>query len=198
MSAVANERIPDAGPQHASPARKAPVWLLVFGVAQVIAGLVALSFAVSTTIVSILLLGILLLIAGGAQVAAAVSTRNWSCFFLFLLLGLLYAVIGLLMLRHPVAAAGGLTIMLAAAFLVGGGYRVVYAATERFPGWGWVLANGALTVALGLMIWQNWPWSGLWVLGTFVGIDLIFNGVTWIALAAAVRGAGTTATSQTA
>jgi uncharacterized membrane protein HdeD (DUF308 family) len=50
-----------------------------------------------------------------------------------------------------------------------------------------VLCNGIVTVLLGIAIWQQWPASGLWVLGTFVGIDLIVNGVTWSVLAVGVR-----------
>jgi uncharacterized membrane protein HdeD (DUF308 family) len=66
-------------------------------------------------------------------------------------------------------------------------FRIIVALLERFPSWGWVLANGVITALLGVAIWQQWPASGLWVLGTLVGIDLIVNGVTWSALAAGVR-----------
>jgi uncharacterized membrane protein HdeD (DUF308 family) len=60
---------------------------------------------------------------------------------------------------------------------------------ERFRGWGWVLCNGVVTVLLGALIWQQWPESGLRVLGVFVGIDLIANGLTWTALAVDVHNA---------
>jgi uncharacterized membrane protein HdeD (DUF308 family) len=54
---------------------------------------------------------------------------------------------------------------------------------SRFPQWGWVLAGGVLNLVLGIMIWRQWPVTGLWVIGLFVGIDMIFNGWTWIMLA---------------
>src|SRR5262249_51616896 len=136
---------------------------------------------------SVVTLGVLLLIAAGAQTAAAIWARDWKGFFLFLLLGVLYAVTGFLMLQHPVLAAGGLTLMLAAGFLVGGVFRAVIAGSERFPFWGWVLCNGIVTVRLGIAILQQWPESGLWVIGTFIGIDLIVNGATWSFLAVGVR-----------
>jgi uncharacterized membrane protein HdeD (DUF308 family) len=132
-------------------------------------------------------LGILLLIGAGAQLAAAVWARDWRGFFLFLLIGLLYAVTGFLMFRQPLVAAEGLTLMLAAAFMVGGVFRIVAALIERFPEWGWVLCNGIVTLLLGALIWQQWPESGLWVLGLFVGIDLIANGLTWATAAVGVR-----------
>ena len=77
--------------------------------------------------------------------------------------------------------------MLAAAFMVGGVFRIVAALVDRFLGWQWTLCNGIVTLLLGLLIWQQWPESGLWVLGLFAGIDLVFNGVTWTVLALAAR-----------
>ncbi len=37
------------------------------------------------------------------------------------------------------------------------------------------------------MIWQEWPASALWVIGLFVGINLLFRGFNWIALGLALR-----------
>ena len=47
--------------------------------------------------------------------------------------------------------------------------------------------NGTITLLLGLLIQKQWPLSGLWVIGLFVGIDLIFNGWAWIALSLVLR-----------
>jgi len=132
-------------------------------------------------------LGVLLLIAGGAQMAAALLAREWDGFFLFLLLGFLYGVAGFLTLQHPLLAAEGLTLMLAALFLLVGLFRIAVALVDHLPSWGWILFNGVVTVLLGLAIWRQWPESGLWVLGMLVGIELIVNGVTWSVLAVGVR-----------
>jgi uncharacterized membrane protein HdeD (DUF308 family) len=162
-------------------------WFLALGIIQIVVGALAVSFAFSATLASVVTLGILLLIAAGAQIAAAIWTRDWGGFFLYVLVGLLYAVVGFLTIQHPVLAAETLTLMLAAALLVGGMFRIVVAAVERFPAWGWVLGNGVVTLVLGLLIWRQWPASGLWVLGLFVGIDLIVNGVNWSVLALGIR-----------
>jgi uncharacterized membrane protein HdeD (DUF308 family) len=187
MTTITNEPIAGMLTEEASSVRKKWGWFVALGIVQVVAGMVAVAFAFSATMASVMTLGILLLIAAGAQTAAAIGARDWSGFFLFLLLGVLYAVTGFLTLQHPLLAAESLTLMLAAAFLVGGVFRMVVALVERFPAWGWVLVNGVITVLLGLAIWQQWPGSGLWVLGMFVGIDLIVNGVTWVVLAAGAR-----------
>ena len=187
MTTIANDRIAGMLTEEANRIRKNWSWFLALGIVQIVAGTLAVGFAFSATLASVVMLGILLLIAAGSQTAAAIWARDWSGFFLFLLVGVLYAVAGFLSLQHPLLAAEGLTLMLAAAFLVGGVFRIIVALVERFSSWGWVLCNGLITVLLGIAIWQQWPGSGLWVLGTFVGIDLIVNGVTWSVLAVGVR-----------
>ena len=187
MTTVAQDRIAVMMREETTRIRKQWGWFLAFGIVQIIVGVLAVGFAFSATIASVVMLGVLLLIAAGAQLAAAILARNWGGFALFLLLGVLYAVGGLLTLERPLLAAEGLTLMLAACFLVGGTSRVIIALVERFPSWGWVLFNGVITVLLGIAIWEQWPASGLWVLGMFVGVDLIVNGATWSALAAGVR-----------
>jgi uncharacterized membrane protein HdeD (DUF308 family) len=132
-------------------------------------------------------LGVLLLIAGGAQMAAALLARDWDGFLLFLLLAILYVVAGVLTLQNRLLAAEGLTLMLAALFLVVGLFRIAVALVDHVPSWGWLLFNGVVTVLLGLAIWQQWPESGLWVVGMLVGIELIVNGVTWSVLAVGAR-----------
>jgi uncharacterized membrane protein HdeD (DUF308 family) len=34
----------------------------------------------------------------------------------------------------------------------------------------------------------GWPATGLWVIGLFIGINLIVHGLSWIALALGLRG----------
>jgi uncharacterized membrane protein HdeD (DUF308 family) len=187
MTTLANDRIAGMLTEATNRIRKNWGWFFALGMVQIVAGMLAVGFAFSATLASVVTLGVLLLIAAGAQMAAAIGARDWSGFFLFLLVGVLYAVAGFLTLQHPVLAAEGLTLMLAAFFLAGGVFRIIIAVAERFPSWGWVLCHGIVTVCLGIAIWQQWPGSGLWVLGMFVGIDLIVNGVTWSVLAVGVR-----------
>jgi hypothetical protein len=37
-------------------------------------------------------------------------------------------------------------------------------------------------------VWAQWPESALWVIATFVAIDMIFNGVWLVMLALSARG----------
>jgi uncharacterized membrane protein HdeD (DUF308 family) len=162
-------------------------WFLALGIALIVLGTLAIGAAFIATLAVAVTFGILLLIGGGVQIASAFWARRWSGFFLQLLVGILYVVVGALMVEHPIGAAAGLTLMLAAYFLAAGLLRIVVALTERFHNWGWVLLNGVITLVLGVLIWRQWPESSLWVLGLFVGIDMIFSGWSWVMLALALR-----------
>ncbi|WP_165224732.1 HdeD family acid-resistance protein [Aquisphaera insulae] len=163
-------------------------WLLALGIILVISGTLAMGLPLVATLATSLTIGVLLLIGGGAQLVGAFWTRDWSGFFLVLLMGVLYAVLGILFIRQPVQAAAALTLLLACALMVGGLFRIIVALAYRFPQWGWVLLGGLLNLFLGILIWMEWPGSSLWVIGLFVGIDMLFSGWTWIMLALRLRG----------
>ena len=160
---------------------------LVVGIALTVLGLVLASTAVFTTLLSVLLLGVLLLIAGGAMIAHAFSAPRWSGFFLQLLSGLLYVVVGWLCVTRPGVQALVLTLFLAISLLVQGGVRIGAALAGHVDGRGVLLLSGVLTFVLGVMIWNQWPDSGLWVIGLFAGLDLAFYGLWIVSLALAVR-----------
>jgi uncharacterized membrane protein HdeD (DUF308 family) len=164
-------------------------WVLALGILEVIAGIFAVSYAFSSTIVSVVTLGVLFLVAAGAQIAAALMVPTWRGFFLFLLLGVLYCATGVYSVAYPIAAAEGLTLMLAFLFLTGGAFRIVISLTERFPSWGWTLADGILAVLLGVVILSLWPVSSLWIPGTLVGVDLMASGIALSLFASGARSA---------
>ena len=58
----------------------------------------------------------------------------------------------------------------------------------RPPSWGWLHLSGIVTFLLGIFVWGQWPESALWVIGTLVAIDMIFNGVWLVMLALNARG----------
>ena len=54
-------------------------------------------------------------------------------------------------------------------------------------GWGWLLFGGIVSVWLGLMIWRQFPLSGLWAVGILLGIKLFFIGLIMVTAGSAVR-----------
>ena len=162
-------------------------WFVILGVSLIVLGAIALGSVGIASLAAAAVIGTLLLLAGAAEVVGAFWCRCWSGFFLELLSGVLSIVVGLLFLRAPGGALAALTLLLACFLMVGGIFKVGAAGAYRFATWGWSLAGGIIDVILGLMIWQGWPASALWVIGLFVGIDLIFRGFNWIALGLALH-----------
>jgi uncharacterized membrane protein HdeD (DUF308 family) len=160
---------------------------LILGLVSVIVGILAISSGFIATMASVVVFGWLLLIEGIVEVIHAILVRNLKGFALHLLAAALYLIVGLFMLEDPVRAAAVLTLLLAAAFFVGGVLRIIFSLVLQFHSWGWVLLNGVVDLVLGVMIWREWPESSLWVIGLFVGIDLLFHGWSWIILAMSVR-----------
>lgn len=110
------------------------------------------------------------------------SCKKWSGFFIDLLTGLLYAVVGFLIVGNPGATAVTLTLLIAMFLIFGGIFRVVVAFVVRYHNWGWLVLHGVVNLFLGIAIWRQWPLSGLWVIGLFIGIDMIFNGWSLVML----------------
>jgi uncharacterized membrane protein HdeD (DUF308 family) len=168
--------------------RKHWVAALLLGVVLVLLGTFAIVYTYMAAVVAVLYLSVVLLVASGVQLAEGVLGRGVGNFFLHLLVAVLYFIAGVFVFEHPGRTVAGLTLVIAAVLFVEGFLRIVVALTERFHGWGWVLLNGVISLALGVMIWRQWPESSLWVIGVFVGIDLLFNGWSLIMLALALRG----------
>jgi uncharacterized membrane protein HdeD (DUF308 family) len=87
----------------------------------------------------------------------------------------------------PVESTALLTMFIAAFFIVVGVFRIIVSLLERFPQWGWALLNGVITLLAGVIIYDSFPASALWVIGLLVGLELLFNGWTWIMLSAVIR-----------
>lgn len=162
-------------------------WFLGIGIALVVLGSLAIGSAMYVTIFSVFLFGLLLIGAGGVQIVHAFMARQWSGLFLSLLLGLLYLATGVICVSKPSAAAVGLTLWIAAFCFIAGLFRMATSALMRFDHWGWVFFNGLITFILGILILSDWPLSGLWVIGLFVGIDMILSGWSCILLSLAAR-----------
>ena len=157
-------------------------WFLFMGVALIILGTIAIGSAELMTMVSMMLFGWLLIFGGLFEVVHGFARRAWGGFFVNLMGGLLYAVTGLLMITHPGVAAVTLTLMVAMLLIVAGTFRIFVAFSTPIHHRGWLVLNGAISLFLGFSIMSSWPISGLWVIGLFIGIDMLFNGWSLIML----------------
>jgi uncharacterized membrane protein HdeD (DUF308 family) len=163
-------------------------WIVALGAVYLVAGFVALGSVLLATVVSVFLVGIMMIIAGVAEVINAFEVRGWGKFLLWLLLGILYIVAGLVTFQNPLLAAAVLTLVLGVALVASGIMRIILAfSVQREAPWIWVLLSGAITLLLGALILARWPVNSLYILGLFLGIDLIFAGAGWVGLGLGLR-----------
>jgi uncharacterized membrane protein HdeD (DUF308 family) len=175
-----------AHPQASSelaPLRAKWGWVVALGVVYVIAGFIALGSVVVATVASVLVVGVMMIVAGVAEVFSAFQVKSWGKFLLWVLLGALYILAGFATFENPLLAAALLTLVLGASLVASGIMRIVLAfSMKQETPWIWVVLSGVITLLLGLLILAHWPVSSIFVLGLFLGIDLIMAGASWIGI----------------
>ena len=158
------------------------------GIFLLITGVLALGAPLVTGISITLMIGVLMVVGGIAQCILAFKVGAFGRGVLVFLFGVLMVAVGIYMVSQPVSALGSMTLFLAAYFIVTGIVELLAAFGVRpAEGWGWVLVNGFVTVLLGLMIWRQFPLSGVWAIGTLFGVKLLFSGASLLGLGMAVR-----------
>jgi uncharacterized membrane protein HdeD (DUF308 family) len=166
-----------------APLRAKWGWIVALGVVYVVAGFVALGSVVMATVASVLVVGVMMIVAGVAELISAFQIKTWGKFLIWALLGLLYIVAGFVTFENPLFAAVLLTLMLGASLVASGVVRVFLAFNmKRESPWVWVALSGVITLLLGLLILARWPINSIYILGLFLGIDLIMAGAGWIGL----------------
>jgi uncharacterized membrane protein HdeD (DUF308 family) len=171
-----------------APLRAKSGWIVALGVVYLLAGFVALGSVVLATVASVLIVGVMMVVAGVVEVFSAFQIKSWGKFLLWVLLGVLYIIAGLVTFENPLLAAALLTLILGASLLASGVMRIILAfSIKQEAPWIWVLLSGVITLLLGLLILAHWPVSSLYILGVFLGIDLVMAGAAWIGLGFGLR-----------
>lgn len=164
-------------------------WFLAFGVGLVALGAAAVARSFRATITTMLFFGWLLIIASAIEIVQSVMVGHWAGFFHHLFAAILFGVAGVLLVTRPIISAETLTLFMGMFFLIGGLFQLVTSLVVALPGFGWQALDGVITFLLGVLVVSQWPVSGLWAIGLFLGIDLIFYGFAWIAIALGLRAA---------
>ncbi len=166
-------------------------WFVALGVALILLGILALGDTVAVTLVSTIFVGAMLLIGGVFHLVHAFVVKTWSGFLVNALAGVFYVLGGILVMDEPVQGAVVITIFLIAALVVGGILRIIVGVRHReMSGWWFMVLSGLISFVVGALLYASLPWSGLWVLGTLIGVELLVQGVTWVGFGAALRRIG--------
>jgi len=168
--------------------KKSLGWSIGLSVLLIVAGLLAIAVPQAAGIAVNLLVGWLLVFSGAVHLVFAWHTRTTGGILWELLLGIIYIFIGGYLLVHPVAGLATLTLALAIYLFAEGILELILGFRIRpMPGSGWLLFDGVITLILAVMIWKTWPSSTEWVIGTLVGISMLFSGISRLMLSMAAR-----------
>jgi len=163
-------------------------WSIALSVLMIVAGVLAIIVPPASGIAITILVAWLLVFCGGAHLAYAWQMRRNGGLWWGILMGIIYIVTGGYILLHPMAGLASLTLVLAAYLLLASILEFILAYQLRLlSGSGWLVLDGIITLILAVMIGWTWPSSTLWVVGTLVGISMLFSGFTRLMLSLTAR-----------
>jgi uncharacterized membrane protein HdeD (DUF308 family) len=168
--------------------RAALGWSIALAVLLILVGLFAIFIPVISGLAVTLMIGWFFIVAGILHFVLAWKTHSTSGVLWEILLGALYLFSGIYLILQPVAGLASLTLFLAAYLLFKGIVQIIHFFQIR-PRHGsfWLLFDGIISLVLAVMIWRSWPFSAVWVIGTLVGISLLFTGFSRLMLALTAR-----------
>lgn len=163
-------------------------WSIALSILMIVAGIAAIAIPPVAGIAVVFFVAWALIFSGLAHLIFAWHTRTTGGFIWELLVALLYLGVGGYILYRPVAGLASLTLALAIYLFAEGVLEFILGFQIRhMPGSSWLLFDGVITLILAILIWRSWPSSTDWVIGTLVGISMLFSGVSRLALSMAAR-----------
>ncbi len=145
------------------------------GILLILAGILAIAMPFVAGSITVLMVGFLMIIGGFVEILHAFGRPSWGQRIAWIILGLLMAIAGLVVVGHPLLGLAFLTLALAAFFIAEGIIKLLYA-FQVDVGRSWLVFGGIVALLLGILLWRQWPFSGIWAVGTLVGVHLLFDG----------------------
>jgi uncharacterized membrane protein HdeD (DUF308 family) len=163
--------------------------LMGYGILSIILGFIGIYLSTAMTMTTILFMGIFLIIIGIIFLIETFSAPDWKGKFLNLALSILYVGGGVVTVLNPVSTAIWFTLFLAVFLTMIGVLRIIMAfqIKDRTDAWSWIAFGGLLNIILGVLVYMQWPASGLWVIGLFISIELIIHGFNAMILSRIAR-----------
>lgn len=162
-------------------------WSMALSVLMILTGVLAIMIPPVAGIAVLVVVAWLLMFSGAAHLVFAWHTRTAGGMVWELLLGILYILVGVYALLNPVAGLASLTLVLAIYLFMEAVLELILSFRLRRPGSNWLLIDGIITLILAVLIWRSWPSSSEWVIGTLVGISMLFSGAARLSLSLAAR-----------
>jgi len=163
-------------------------WSIALSILLIVAGLFALLVPSVSGIAITLVFGWAMVFSGITHFIFAFKTHTTGGRIWELLVGAVYLFTGFVLLMHPLDSLLVLTLVLAYYLFFEAIVEVIqYFQLRPRHGAVWLLVDGIITFILAVMIWRAWPASSVWVIGTLVGISMIFSGFSRLMLSLAAK-----------
>lgn len=151
--------------------------MMVLGVLSIIAGIAAIGSPYIFSAYAAIIIGVSLIMGGIMELMMAFTASDGKSRAVIFLTGVLAIALGGYIVTNPKFAVALFGYILIVFFLVDGVTRSAQALMLRpIRGWGWQLFSGLISVMLGIGVWVKMPLSAWWVIGTIIGIRLLFSG----------------------
>ena len=168
--------------------RSAIEHLYLLGIVLIALGVAAVLTPVVAGSALVIVIGFILLLAGIVPIVRELKAEASMEKAIGLILGIITALTGIAVIGHPLFGLAFLTLLLVGYFVAEGVWKIVVSFRYKpATGWKWLLASGALSLILGLLIWRQWPVSGLWAVGVLVGVNLLGTGLALVTLASTLK-----------
>ena len=169
-------------------APKAINWSIALSILLIIAGLIAIVVPEISGVAITLIFGWLMIVSGITHLIFAFKTHTTGGRIWEVIIGVIYLFTGFYLILHPLDALLALTLILACYLF----FEAIVEFIQYFQlrprhGAGWLIVDGIITLILAIMIWRSWPASSVWVIGTLVGISMIFSGFSRLMLSLAAK-----------
>jgi len=166
-------------------AAKTSTWM---GILTVIIGIIALGSPMASGVVLTYMIAFLLIGGGITRGIYAFKAGSLGKGILMLAFGAITIFAGFAVFANPLLGLATLTIILLVYFLVEGITEIILAfQLKPQQGWAMMLINGIVSLLLAIMVYRNWPVSAVWLPGVLVGINLLFTGITMLAIGSTAR-----------
>lgn len=173
---------------HAAHCRAKWAWFVLLGTLFIASGVFAVFNVFLATVLAVLYIGVAMIVSGLWEIVTAFQMRPRGRALLWAGVGGLTAFTGMAAARFPLQTAVSLTALIGALLIAAGVVKIALAFLLRDLGrWEVVAVAGALSLLLGALILAEWPASGLYTLGFFLGVNLMAEGFGWVAMGTAAR-----------
>ena len=158
------------------------------GIILIVAGFLAIVSPLVAGLSITIMVGAMLAVSGIGQSFLAFKAGAFGKGLMVFIVGVLMAIAGFYMMSQPVAGLASLTLILMVYLLATGLLEIVVAfQLKPATGWGVELFNGIVTLLLGIMLWRQFPLSGVWAVGILFGIKMIFSGGAFVLIGRTVK-----------